>query len=123
MNALPSSLLLLAFAVIAFNLMSRQTRGLDSLRADARRQFDGWLTTPAAQQMGLAPGRCELVQQSETFRRGEGEICNDTLTLFLRSPAGHCVMFKSTPTGPYVKLVAPQVAKAVLKRRYVPPSA
>ena len=40
--------------------------------------------------------------------------------MFLRSSTGQYVMFKSTPTGPYVKLVEPSVAKVVLKDKYVP---
>jgi hypothetical protein len=47
-------------------------------------------------------------------------IYSYTLTRFLRCSDGRYVMFKSTPQRPYFKLVEDSVAKAVLKKRYVP---
>lgn len=70
--------------------------------------------------MGLGPGRCDIVKRSETSLRREADVRFYTLTLFLRDDGGQYVMFKSTPKGPYVKLVEPLIARIVLKDKFVP---
>jgi len=92
----------------------------EKFRLDAVAQFETWQTTTGAAQLCLAPGECEVVQESDSVgRQRSGPIYSYTLTRFLRNSKGEYFMFKSTPTGPYVKPVAPQVAKAVLKEKYV----
>ena len=70
--------------------------------------------------LGLRPGSCEVVKREESIGGDEGVVHSYTLTLFLRNSTGQYAMFKSTPTGPCVKLVEPSVALVVLKDKYVP---
>ncbi len=95
-------------------------KGLDTFRAETTAQFNVWLASQSASQLGLSPDRCEIVKREETIGGGDGAVDSYTLTLFLRTGTGQYAMFKSTPTGPYVKLVESSVARVVLKDRYVP---
>lgn len=99
---------------------TRKVKDLAAFRAEATNQFDAWLAGDSASQLGLSPGACEIVKREETIGGDDGVVDSYTLTLFLRASTGRYVMFKSTPTGPYVKLVEPSVAKVVLKDKYVP---
>jgi hypothetical protein len=111
--------LVLALAVLGLAAM-RKTKGLSTFRAESMQQFDAWLAGDAASQLGLGPGRCEIVKREETTDGKDGAITFYALTLFLRTDAGRYVMYKSTPTGPFVKLVELAVAKVVLKDKYIP---
>jgi hypothetical protein len=106
----------LASAVVG----TARSKALATFRAEAMEEFDGWLAGDAARQLDLGPGHCEIVKREETTDGKGGGITFYALTLFLRTGAGRYVMYKSTPTGPYAKLVEPSVAKVVLKDRYVP---
>lgn len=97
-----------------------KAKSLSTFRAEAIGQFDAWLATDAASQFGLAPGHCDIVKREESTGGKNGAITFYALTLFLRAGSGQYVMFKTTPTGPYVKFVEPSVAKVVLKDKYVP---
>lgn len=132
-------LFMLAFAAIVFNARSkrvpspgmesmggrkasRPVREQDEHRRFARAQFETWLKTPSAAQLALGPEQHEIVLESETgggHREGPDSY---TLTRFLRNAEGRYVLFKSTPKGPYVKLIADDVAKAALKSRWVAPA-
>ena len=116
---MPALIFIAAIAVVVSAAMSK-VKDLDSFKAEATDQFNIWLASDSASQLGLRPGSCEIVKRSETIGRSRAVVYSYTLTLFLRSSTGQYVMFKSTPTGPYVKLVEPSVAKVVLKDKYVP---
>jgi hypothetical protein len=117
--------LLMAAGFVVVVSMRRIAQGdITPFRAAAVEQFNTWLVSSAASQLGLHPEACEIVQESESIGQNRnGVIYSYTLTRFLRGPHGQYVMFKSTPRRPYVKPVASSVAKAVLKERYVPPTA
>jgi hypothetical protein len=101
---------------------ARPVRKQDECQRFARAQFDRWLQSPAAAQLSLGPGQCEIVLESETAGHHNEGIEGYTLTRFLRNAEGRYVLFKSTPTGPYVKLIADNVAKAALKSLWVAPT-
>ncbi len=132
-------LFMLAFAATVFNAKSSRVRpaGLEPMdgwgaskpvsrqdehRRFARAQFDAWLQSPTAAQLLLGPEQHEIVLESETTGRHNGGPDSYTLTRFLRNAEGRYVLFKSTPNGPYVKLIADNVAKAALKARWVAPT-
>ncbi len=98
---------------------TREVKDLDAFRAEATDQFKVWLASDSASQLGLSSRSCEIVKREEAIGEDEGVVSSYTLTLFLRNGAGQYVMFKSTPTGPYVKLVEPSIARVVLKDKYV----
>ena len=101
---------------------SRPVRKQDEHRRFARAQFDTWLKSPSAAQLALGPEQHEIVLESETGGSHREGPDSYTLTRFLRNAEGRYVLFKSTPSGPYVKLIADDVAKAALKARWVAPA-
>jgi hypothetical protein len=112
--------MIIGFAVVLIYSATLKSKSLEAFRAEAAAQFDMWLAGEPAKQLGLEPGACEVVKREESIGRDETVVNSYTLTLFLRARTGRYVMFKSTPTGPYVKLVEPAVARVVLKDKYVP---
>ena len=109
------------FIASVFSALTREVKDLKTHRADAAAQFKLWLASNGANQLGLNPESCEVVQEAETYgQERNGVIYSYTVTRFLRTSKGHYVMFKSSPKKPYVKLVEPAVAKIVLKEKYVP---
>lgn len=121
MQTLLAGLLFITIAGFTIHALMRKSKNLEAFRAEAAAQFEAWLAGESAGQLGLGPGRCDIVKREESIGRNESEVHSYTLTLFLRTPAGQYVMFKSTPADPYVKLVAPSVARVVLKDKYVAP--
>jgi len=114
-------LFLFVFIAAAFSALTREVKDLKTHRAEAAAQFNKWIASIAASQLGLNPESCEVVQESETYgQERNGVIYSYTLTRFLRTSKGQYVMFKSSPKKPYVKLVEPAIAKIVLKEKYVP---
>lgn len=106
-----------AFIVHQFKSNARERA---EFKRKAVAQFTAWQSTHAASQLQLGSTQCEIVDESETVGRvRNGPIYSYTLTRFMRNPEGQYFMFKSTPTGPFVKLVAPEVARAVLKEKFV----
>ena len=121
MTALPAlTIALVVVLAVAGIAAAGKAKPLATFRAEAMDQFDAWLAGDSARQLGLSAADCEIAKREESIGNDEGVVTSYTLTLFLRASTGRYVMFKSTPTGPYVKLVEPSVAKAVLKDRYVP---
>jgi len=120
MQAVLLSLIIIAVVAAAVYGTTRKTKDLDTFRAEAADQFNVWLARSSASQLGLGPGNCEIVKRSETVGDDDTVVHSYTLTLFLRNGTGQYVMFKSTPTGPYVKLVEQSIAKVVLKDKFVP---
>jgi hypothetical protein len=119
-SLLPVLTFFIVFGAVAFAVVgTSRYKALATFRAEAMRAFDAWLAGDAARRLELGPGRCEIVKREETTDGNEGGITFYALTLFLRTDTGRYVMYKSTPTGPYVKLVEPAVAKIVLKDKYV----
>jgi hypothetical protein len=114
------SLIIIAVVAAAVYGATRKTKNLDTFRAEAADQFNVWLASGSATQLGLRPGNCEIVKRSETVGDDDTVVRSYTLTLFLRNGTGQYVMFKSTSTGPYVKLVEQSIAKVVLKDKFVP---
>lgn len=115
------ALLFFPFIVIAAISLSK-AKDRTVHRAEVMREFEAWLTTSAARKFGLPLQGCEIVHEYESAddNRGSRTVFY-ALTLFLRNDAGNYVMYKSTQNGPYVKLVAPDVAKALLKEKYLAP--
>jgi hypothetical protein len=120
MHAVLLALIFIAGVAVVVSAATSKVKDLDTFRVEATDQFNVWLASDSASQLGLKPGSCEIVKRSETIGGDEGVVHSYTLTLFLRTDTGQYVMFKSTSTGPYVKLVEPSVAKVVLKDKYVP---
>jgi hypothetical protein len=109
------------FALVVYQFTSRADERA-ACRRSAVAQFESWQSTRAAVQLQLGLGECEVVQESEAVGRvRNGPIYSYTLTRFLRNPNGEYFMFKSTPSGPYVKAVSGEVARAVLKGKFVEP--
>ena len=120
MHTVVPVLILLAFIAFAVFAALSGVKDLDTFKAEATAQFNSWLASDSASQLGLDSRTCEIVKRSETIGRSRGAVYSYTLTVFLRTSTGHYVMFKSTPTGPYFKFVEPAVAKVVLRDKYVP---
>src|SRR6185369_10351961 len=113
--------LLFSMAVLGFvGLIIYQFTSREKEREEFRRgavaQLESWQSTTGAAQLCLAPGQCEVVQESESVgRHRSGPIYSYTLTRFLRNAKGEYYMIKSTTTGrPFVKPVSPEVAKVIL---------
>ena len=109
-------------AGIAVIYLNRRASGasLETCQALATEQFKEWLNSRGAEQLGLSPDHCEVVDESQTFTRDRSGLVHlYTLTRFLRNRQGRYFMFKSTPRGPYVKSVPSSVARVVLKSKYV----
>ena len=132
-------LFMFAFAATVFNARSKRvpSPGMEPMggrkaswpapmqdehRRFARAQFETWLKSPSAAQLALGPEQHEIVLESETGGNHREGPDGYTLTRFLRNAEGRYVLFKSTPHGPYVKLIADDVAKAALKTRWVAPA-
>ena len=114
--------LLLLGGIVGIAIWNFRSMGEEraTYRSAALAQFEAWQNTSGAAQLLLTPGQCELVKESESVVRNRSKICSYTLTRFLRNASGQYYMFKSTPTGPYVKSVSVEVAKVVLKEKFVP---
>ena len=127
METLGSILLLILGCglVLLVSWIRSHDKDREQCRQEALAQFEQWQQSAVAAQLHLDPTNCEIVQESESVgrTRGSGPIYSYTLTRFLRNPDGEYFMFKSTPSGPYVKFVAVDVAKAVLKEKFVEPNA
>ena len=110
-------------ATIGFGLIksfARKGKDLKTHKEEAIAQFDSWIASNGAVQLGLNRYDFEIVKESETVgQRRDGWVDSYTLTRFLRTRSGRYLMFKSTPQRPYVKIVEPAVAKVVLKERYI----
>ena len=85
-------------------------------REAALEQFAQWLATPQARALGLWPGRCELVWERQPSRREAAGTFS--LTLYLRDPDGTHFLYIAQESGPFVKVMTPEMAKVVLKDRY-----
>ncbi len=112
-------LLVGAFLYLAIK-MSHATPECDAMREAALAQFDTWRHSTGGLQLLDGVPECDIAQESETIGAERGNIYCFTLTRMLRNRAGDYVLFMSTSTGPYVKMVSQGNAKAVLKKAYVP---
>jgi hypothetical protein len=117
---------IVAFLVVTFigfawfKSFTYKGKDLRMFRSEAIAQFEAWIESNGAAQLGLNRHDFEIVMESETFgKRNDGWLDSYTLTRFLRTGSGRYLMFKSTPQRPYVKIVDPVVAKVVLKERYI----
>lgn len=90
-------------------------------RRKAITQFKDALTEELIKKLDLLPvGHNEVVHQYESQYRYRGhDVGPYTLTIFLRNKKGQYIMFKSTTTKPYIKFTEPNVAKTILKDKFI----
>jgi hypothetical protein len=88
-------------------------------RALAEAQFRGYKLFDRSGLLVLAGSTAQILDRYDTYTSNNGRVHDYVLTLFVLAPEGQHFLFKSNENGvPYVKPLAPNRARLVLKNKY-----
>ncbi|WP_141753314.1 hypothetical protein [Duganella sp. HH101] len=82
-------------------------------------QFKNFRSAALSGPVFLNGETAEILHQEESYSVDEGELVGYVLTLFLLTPEGHHFLFMSNEADrPFLKYLAPDRARLVLKDKY-----
>jgi len=114
------------FAFAAFLIIwsgQVQSRKLERARQEALDLFRSSQVESADPRLAFSGATATIVKVEEPANPHRHHVSDFTLTVIARNDAGEYFMFKSTKPKHFIKYLTHAVAKQVLKRDYMPPSA
>ena len=108
------------FVSIGRKALGQRQEELDVCRAKAKAQFFTLRMDSADPRFAITSESVEIVREEEDIDLDSiGSVRSYTLRRFLRNATGDYFLFMSGPNRPYIKHVAPSIAKAALGEKYV----